>query len=90
MPKWEYCAIVGLSRYDKRLVPGDPAIWRFTPTGIEVVDIRGQQDVEAAEVAQSIATLGEQGWEMVGCGNTSQFHHVVYFKRPKPECSEHS
>lgn len=80
MQEWEYCAIVGVSRYDRNLNPGYPALWYFTASGVDIVEIAGQE--EAADVARAVAELGAQGWEMVGCGNTSQFHHAIYFKRP--------
>jgi len=31
-------------------------------------------------VAQYIAQLGDEGWEMIGVGNNGE----IYFKRPKP------
>ena len=82
MQTWEYCAIVGLSRYDVQLAPGRPAIWQFEHDGIDIVSIEGQGDKEAHEVARTISELGAEGWEMVGCANTSQYHYTVFFKRP--------
>ena len=29
-----------------------------------------------------IKALGESGWELVGCGNISEWRHCIYFKRP--------
>jgi len=38
---------------------------------------------ERDAVAQLIAQLGEEGWEMVGCGSLQERKHCIYFKRPK-------
>ena len=50
--------------------------------GLKVIEITGEQEQEATEVARAIAELGQKKWEMVGCANTSQFHFTVFFKRP--------
>ncbi|MBI2304537.1 MAG: hypothetical protein HYU86_07305 [Chloroflexi bacterium] len=83
MSKWEYCAVVGIGKLTRDLNPYYPAIWHFTAEGVQVIQIKGK---EAAEVGRTIARLGEEGWEMVGCGTEggdNSSHHVVYFKRPK-------
>jgi hypothetical protein len=86
MPKWEYCAMVGLRRSGYNTATTYyPSIEYFTPTGIEVVEIRSQNKKdEITQTAQAIARLGEEGWEMVGCGNNSEVTHTIYFKRLKP------
>ena len=81
MQKWEYCAIVGISRNNEKLFPYYPGIWHFTDLGIQASRIHSP---EADEVAKTIAQLGEQGWEMVGAGNVSDNYHTLYFKRPLP------
>ncbi len=75
MQKWEYCAIVGVRRLDRKLDPDYPAFWSFTVNGVQSSDIRG---AEAVEVAKRIAQLGEEGWEMIGGSE-----RILYFKRPK-------
>lgn len=77
MSTWEYCAVIGIDRVTpgRHLHPLYPAIWYFTKEGVQVVELKGN---EAKEVAQTIARLGEEGWEMVGCEPLA-----VYFKRPK-------
>ena len=80
--RWEYCAVVGIDRRSlnsRDLYPHWPALWYFTSTGVRQRDIRGD---EVNEAARTIATLGDEGWEMVGVGGTSG--DILYFKRPKP------
>jgi hypothetical protein len=79
MSTWEYCAVVEIRSGGKELSPMPPAIWYFTTTGVQVVDIQGKQ-----EVAQTIAHLGAEGWEMVGCGNVAGGGQALYFKRAGP------
>jgi len=83
MSKWEYCAVHSvladakyqyLTCYDG----WQRALDYFTVTGGNRTEIKKGPDA----LAQAIAELGEQGWEMVGCGNVYTFH-VIYFKRPK-------
>ena len=83
MPAWEYCSVVGIrsSVYDRKLTPYYPAIWQFNLDGISVIEIKGD---ESKEVSRTIARLGQDGWEMVGCVHTSEFSHAIYFKRLKP------
>ena len=78
MQKWEYCAIGSIGSGFSTL--SHPHILNFTELGIEEIRINKP---ESNEVAKNIAKLGEQGWEMVGAGNTSEGHHCIYFKRPK-------
>jgi hypothetical protein len=84
MAGWEYCAVKGIRGLDigkRDLQTYNPAVWCFTSEGVETVEIKGR---EAAEVGRTIAQLGHEGWEMVGCGNLYADTHVVYFKRLKP------
>jgi hypothetical protein len=34
------------------------------------------------DVAKVLARLGDEGWEMVGCGAVFASGHFLYFKRP--------
>ena len=88
MAGWEYCAVAGISQKTTHLDGNPrhlgtycPAVWYFTSEGVQTVEIKGR---EAAEVGRTIAQLGHEGWEMVGCGDTSQTTHTVYFERLKP------
>ena len=79
MTRWEYCAVKGLSSQMRNLHPTFPAMWYFGSEGVQSLDLKGN---EADEVAYTIAKLGEEGWEMVGCGQDGQISHILYFKRP--------
>jgi hypothetical protein len=89
MPKWEYCAIVGVSRASNSpLYPRWPQWVQFTSQGHLAAKIGSSEKDELAELAKTIARLGEEGWEMVGTGthslgNGTEINHIVYFKRPK-------
>jgi hypothetical protein len=80
MQKWEYCAIIGMRSTLRDLNPAYPALWHFSNEGYGSTPIKGY---EAAEVAKTIAELGEQGWEMIGTGCEAGGVHILYFKRPK-------
>jgi len=86
MSQWEYCAVVGIfnSFQNRHLSPKFPAVWYFAPGGIQIDEIKSK-DVQA--VTQTIARLGEEGWEMVGCGNLEVAEHAIYFKRRRPQDS---
>lgn len=86
MPKWEYCAVAGIARRTRELVAAYPVIWYFTAEGCIKEEIRGD---ERQGLAQAIAALGDDGWEMVsaatgmGSGDT-----MLYFKRSiRSSCS---
>jgi hypothetical protein len=78
MHVWEYCAVVEIRTGGRDLTPVPPAIWYFTPEGVQVVEFQDNH-----QVPQIIAQLGQQGWEMVGTGNVAGGGQAVYFKRPK-------
>lgn len=81
MQKWEYCAIVGITRTQENFGTIQPAIWNFTTDGIQVIPIFEDR---SNSVAKHIAELGERGWEMVGAGSTGEgYSHNLYFKRQK-------
>jgi hypothetical protein len=83
MQKWEYAVVEGMQGEHT----SNPRFHIFTEFGWESVDF-SEDSPETAQpmnaVAQLIARLGEQGWEMVGTASTGQNAHCLYFKRPKP------
>lgn len=83
MPKWEYCAIRGTRwRSVSGLKPYYPHLTLFAADGLKEWYI---EKPEIDNAAKAIAQLGEEGWEMVACGNMDESDiHVLYFKRPKP------
>ena len=74
MPKWEYCAIRSTNGW---VVKSDPALCFYNQNGVREEKIAEDRDA----LAKTIARLGDQGWEMVGCGSVA-FGHAIYFKRP--------
>ena len=80
MLKWEYCAIVGVTiTSGGRLVAAhERFIHYFNDVAVRVVKVN-PDDQNA--LAQAVAGLGAEGWEMVGCGNGLGERHVIYFKR---------
>jgi hypothetical protein len=82
MTKWEFCSIYPIEEYRHWLVPyGDGFKETFTLEGGK----REEVPDDPHDLARSIAQLGEDGWELVGCGNVSEVRHALYFKRPKGE-----
>ncbi len=70
MQKWEYCAI----RSDIR---GGAKKLKFLNSGPEA-EVRDIEDIH-----RTMASLGEQGWEMVSLVQISEPDaRVYYFKRP--------
>ena len=85
MKKWEYCTIAPIKVVDGAYK--DTQLARFTLEGVlnvPVVEVARTHNVEDA-IAITIAKLGEDGWEMVGCGNLEQTMHAIYFKRVKQD-----
>jgi len=82
MQKWEYCAITGISGGGNLLFPVT------NPSNAILVKFTGEKQEWGGGVndhdhlAQIIARLGIEGWEMVGCGNIRENIHAMYFKRP--------
>ena len=94
MQKWEYCAVTEISANDNKLNTYFPSLIQFIKQGSHIEEIRSIHKAKKTKrrglliseeelVAKTIFELGEQGWEMVGMGNTGPNHHMVYFKRPK-------
>ena len=96
MQKWEYLVVKEMKVDALMRVE---SVFKMTNKGLELVkqfydkayfknaghSLPGDavQSVPNA-VAQYIAQLGDEGWEMVGGGNVSESSHYLYFKRPKP------
>jgi hypothetical protein len=78
MQNWEYCAVTYITGdttvvseyYSSHLI-------MFGPHGIQATKLAN----DSHSVAQAIAALGMDGWEMVGCGNSRESYHNLYFKR---------
>lgn len=82
MTKWEFCSIYPIEEYRHWLVPyGEGYKENFTVEG----GTREEVPDDPHDLAKLIAQLGEEGWELVGCGNVSEVRHALYFKRPKEE-----
>ncbi len=86
MAGWEYCVLTGMMGNPRVGIsewkPYYPQLWRFSLEGPEMVtdfSERPKSVEERVAVAQMIARLGEEGWEMVDCECG-----WLYFKRPKP------
>ena len=88
MQKWEYCTLgpVEYSSTTWKWAPNEPARIVFTSKGVmeEGININGDSSLKDVqdEVAAVLARLGEEGWEMVGCGSVFAAGHFLYFKRP--------
>jgi len=93
MPKWEYCVLTGIK--GSNFYPHYPRLQRFTLDGYGLEDMvdfgkRPKGLTELTAVAQAIARLGEDGWEMVSAGSRGRLDdtYCIYFKRPKPQIME--
>jgi hypothetical protein len=83
MQKWEYCVIAGLHTVE---AIESLKHYRVTKNGFELVTDFKKRPIGVSEsdaVGQLIAQLGDEGWELVGAGNTG-YLHTLYFKRQKP------
>ena len=80
MPKWEYCMLTGMGHYSPRhpmpRLLEDAAFVRITNKGFEHVEEAFKSLPKGVTlpdaVAQLIADLGDEGWEMVGGGSTHE------------------
>ena len=81
MQNWEYCAVAGvsLSSGGRLLADWERTIHYFDEKGVRTVNVN-VEDPDA--LALTIAGMGADGWEMVGCGNVGPDNHIIYFKRP--------
>jgi hypothetical protein len=89
MQKWEYC-VVGpiIKNFGGSDFAGYyPYLAVLTNQGPQTRAIFGESGMsENDHLANTIAQLGEAGWEMIGCGSTGGKYvtsHLLYFKRPK-------
>jgi hypothetical protein len=89
MPQWEYCSVRGIYNASNDWRTMYPRLYRFTDAGAQLTDdfkTLEQGMSEAQAVAQAIARLGQDGWEMVGiAGDGNGSAHCLYFKRARPE-----
>ena len=83
MQKWEYCAKFRITTDIKGVPePVETNLTYFLQEGPSVTTIGGNRsENELIALARVIASLGVEGWEMVGCGNTAERSHCLYFKR---------
>ena len=85
MTRWEYCAVSGIST-GGHILTHYPYLIRFPPDGPEATHLKGTRDRKERDVvAQTIAELGENGWELVSAvyagGDFGTYS--LWFKRPK-------
>lgn len=83
MQKWEYCVVGHLWGFSKGLETYFPFIGYFKDNGLDETSLKGKPEMQ--RVASVIAKLGNEGWEMSGCGRTGTRGlpgHLLYFKRP--------
>ena len=82
MQKWEYCVVGPLSGTVRGLDSNHPYIGYFNDKGLVETSLKGKDEMH--RVASVIAKLGNEGWEMSGCGiaGLSTSSHFLYFKRP--------
>lgn len=87
MPKWEYCVLESMSSVQDHQDTGKQKneIYLLTEDGPKLV--LNRQGVPKGQwglaIGKLLARLGDEGWELVGCGSTGQAYHSLYFKRPK-------
>jgi hypothetical protein len=85
--KWEYCIITGIVPWSGG-IDSEDHLQYFGEGSPEITYFRHTRDARRPQIlAQTIAQLGEEGWEMVGCAFAGVRGHHLYFKRPKPASS---
>lgn len=86
MQQWEYCMVGPIRSNDNKFDGAYPQLTHLTDKGVDSVRIRppmtGERGLDYS-LAKTIAELGAEGWEMVGCGNVAVDMHFLYFKRPR-------
>ncbi len=86
MQKWDYCMVGPIRSAENRIDGQYPHLTHFTERGVDSVRIRAPMDKSTDySLAKTIAELGAEGWELVGCGNVAVDMHFLYFKRPRQE-----
>ena len=88
MQKWEYCYISGVKPTIEGLNSHYPKKRTFISQEPHVIKEELEKKPHSKEVfgvAEAIAKLGEDGWEMVGAvpGEDSIHGITLFFKRPK-------
>jgi hypothetical protein len=82
MKNWDYCTVYQVSQMEGWITGfGMVRQGDFTEDGAVRQELVHSPDA----LAQVIARLGKDGWEMVGCGNVGDAQHAIYFKRPIEE-----
>lgn len=82
MQKWEYCIVTGIVPWSGGLDSEDHLQY-FGTASPEITYFGHTTPQQRPQVlAQTIARLGEEGWEMVGCAFAGHRGHHIYFKRP--------
>jgi hypothetical protein len=85
MQKWEYCVITGIVPWAGGL-DSEEHLQYFGRDCPEATDFKRASARHRPQLlADTIAQLGEDGWEMVGCAFAGHRGHHLYFKRPKSE-----
>lgn len=83
MQKWEYCTVGPIKG---NLEGHYPRLVILSESGMVVTKILGIRGLSEDQIlAQTIARLGGEGWELVSCGSTGwreENRHMLYFKRP--------
>jgi trans-2-enoyl-CoA reductase len=70
MTKFEYCYITSVGMGSLKSVNSELIL----PDNISI-------ELSDKELSDVLHDLGRDHWEMVGCGNFSEFGHFIYFKR---------
>lgn len=72
--QWEYCAII------------DVDLTRKAATDVQSMAVSEERVLtRRSNTWSTMAMLGDEGWELVGCVMTPSGYQTMYFKRPKSE-----
>jgi hypothetical protein len=90
MQQWEYCVVGPVKSLGSEGLKGYyPTLAFLTREGPRNTSLSGGN--EALKIAQTIAQLGEEGWELTSCGSILAVggggapNHLPYFKRKKQQ-----
>lgn len=78
MQKWEYCTVGPITEHY-----GQPLADLASRNYLNAEGAQAKVKLITDNLFLVISKLGEEGWEMVGCGNVGDKQHLIYFKRPK-------
>lgn len=81
MSGWEYCAIFRVGKKKGAPKSVSLTLTHFTGDGAKITRLADDYEESPDPLARAISDLGSEGWEMVGCGNTAENSHSIYFKR---------